>query len=65
MMREDIFAAADESGFKCIKSCCNVPLKVCSMDEWRGDICAFVAAILRMDAENRVGQNKHKRYKNE
>jgi hypothetical protein len=47
-MRETIFKAAEEAGFVNIKSCCNVPLKCCGTDEWRGDISAFSAALIRL-----------------
>jgi hypothetical protein len=48
LMRETIFKAAEEAGFVNIKSCCNVPLKCCGTDEWRGDISAFSAALIRL-----------------
>lgn len=47
--REDVFQAAAESGFKRTKSCCDPTLeKMCSMDEYKGDLEAFVKRYLRI-----------------
>lgn len=38
---EQVEAAAMQSGFKCIQSCCDVPQKFCSTDVWQGELRAF------------------------
>lgn len=48
LMTEQIIEAAQQSGFECIKSCCNVPLKTCSTDQWQGDLRAFSLALSRI-----------------
>lgn len=50
--REELFSAADEAGFHRVHTCCeDVHLKVCGTDEWRGDLGALAAAILRRSAQ--------------
>lgn len=51
MNRELIQRAIKESGLEQIKSCCNVELKFCSTDEWRGDLAAFANILLRIHDE--------------
>lgn len=36
--REVIFQAAEEAGLVRTHSCCNVELKLCETDEWRGNL---------------------------
>lgn len=48
MLKENIFMAAEQAGFKRIESCCGVPLKTCGQDEWKGDIGAFARCLLRL-----------------
>ena len=49
--REIIFQAAEEAGFVRTHSCCNVDLKLCQNDEWRGNLEGFANAILRLVQE--------------
>ncbi len=44
---EQVEAAAKESGFVCINSCCDVPQKFCRSDEWKGELRSFGVALLR------------------
>lgn len=46
--REIIFQAAEEAGLVRTHSCCNVDLKLCQNDEWRGNLEGFANAILRL-----------------
>lgn len=47
--REDIFSAAEASGFQRIEACCEgVQLKACSNDVWKGEVVAFVAELERI-----------------
>lgn len=46
MMREKLFSLANKVGFVRVKTCCEgVEYKVCSADEWRGDLESFAKAI--------------------
>jgi|GEM_PF-5313642 hypothetical protein len=47
LSREKLFKAAEDADFVRIKTCCEgVSLKVCSTDEWRGDLGGLAAKII-------------------
>lgn len=50
--REIIFQAAEEAGLVRTHSCCNVDLKLCATDEWRGNLEGFANALIRLHQEN-------------
>lgn len=46
MKREELFAAAQAAEFTRTKACCpGVELKICSNDEWKGDLGALATQI--------------------
>ena len=49
MDREFILKAIEKSGLQRIYSCCGIKDKFCNTDEWRGNLEAFVKAILDDD----------------
>ncbi len=44
---EHVVEAILEARLVCTKSCCGVPLKFCSTDEWKGELQSFVRCIER------------------
>lgn len=50
LMAEQVEQAAEQSGFKRIHSCCDVPQKFCNSDVWQGELRAFGLALLRTAA---------------
>ncbi len=45
VMNEEVIAAAKDVGLTRIYSCCDVPLKFCSSDIWRGDLAGFARVL--------------------
>ena len=46
-----ILKAADQTGFVRINSCCDIKDKMCSMDQWTGNLEGFANALLRLIVE--------------
>lgn len=54
MKMERVFELAKEASFERVKACCEgVPNKLCSTDLWKGNLGAFVAAVMKdIEARN-------------